>query len=175
MKTGSAFTFALFTLLLGGITSDGSACEKKMRWNDDPPYSYTQQDTPDKIVGISVDIAKLILSQLDCQLIFVKMPWARALKEIEAGRIDFVDGAYVRPEREVYVHFSSVGFHSPNILFERRKEAERRSLTSLAEIMDGDYRLGVQIGVSYGGEFDQLSTNEGFQSRLIRVSQRESL
>ncbi|MEB3733140.1 transporter substrate-binding domain-containing protein [Halopseudomonas pachastrellae] len=56
--------------------------------------------------GISIDTHTTVLERLGCKTVLRKLPWARALRELETGRLDILHGAFRRPEREVYAHFS---------------------------------------------------------------------
>jgi polar amino acid transport system substrate-binding protein len=42
----------------------------------------------------------MVLTELDCQMIFVKMPWARSIVELKNGRVDIIDGAYKIAKRQ---------------------------------------------------------------------------
>jgi polar amino acid transport system substrate-binding protein len=49
-----------------------AACEKTLRWNDDPPFSMQADDG--SIVGIDVDINRAVLERLGCQATLRKLP-----------------------------------------------------------------------------------------------------
>ena len=146
-----------------------------MRWNDDPPYSYIDQIEPNKIKGLSIDVARTILSAQGCELELVKMPWARALKSLKLGHIDIISNAYKTSERQEFALFSSTIEYSPNILFIRAGEETKWSLSSLADIIDTSFKLGVQINVSYSSEFDLLKKQAEFSKHIHSNSNRESL
>ena len=151
------------------------SCTKNMRWNDDPPFTFIDQQNPGVIQGMSVDITRQILSALGCELNLIKMPWARALISIKEGNIDILSGAYNTQERRDYAHFSTTGLYSPNILFVRKNETERWSFTSLKDIVNTSFILGVQINVSYSQESEKLKDQADFISRLHQNSSRQSL
>ena len=44
-----------------------SACEMRMRWSEDPPYSFMREDG--RIGGIDIEIAELALRRLGCRLL----------------------------------------------------------------------------------------------------------
>ncbi|WP_168188142.1 ABC transporter substrate-binding protein [Hahella sp. CCB-MM4] len=151
------------------------ACSKLMRWNDDPPYSFSSPDNPGKVQGISVETAKKVFQQMECELRFIKMPWARGLQELRVGRIDLISGAYKTAEREVYANYSQVGLSSPNILFVRTKDAATLPWTRLEQLSGTKFRLGVQINVSYSSEFDRLKSTPDFFKIMVPQSDREVL
>lgn len=150
-------------------------CIITMRWNDDIPYTYMGKKSDIEPVGISIDIAKQALESIHCQVKLIKMPWARALIELKAGRIDLISRAFKKPERSIYANFSTFGFYSPNVLFILKSDSKKWQVKTLADLTKKDFKLGVQIGVSYGQDFDQLSKNKSFSKHLVRQSNRESL
>jgi len=146
-----------------------------MRWNDDPPFTFIDQQKPDVIQGISIDITRQILSTLGCKLNLVQMPWARALESLKVGEIDILSGAYSTEERRQYAHFSTKGIYSPNILFVRMNETEHWPFKSLKDIVNTSFTLGVQINVSYSQEYETLKDRADFASHLYQTSSRQSL
>ena len=135
-------TLAL-TLFLALLPTLAPACGKTLRWDDDPPFSMLLPNG--EIGGINVDINRLTLERLGCQVTLVKLPWARALKELEQGRLDVLPGAFRRPEREVYAYFSGAILQpSRNILFMRKGDPARDGLHGLLDLLGTSFRLGAQ-------------------------------
>lgn len=150
------------------------ACEKTLRWDDDPPYSMLLPNG--EVGGIDVEINRMALAHLGCQMWLIKLPWARALKELEIGRVDMLSGAFRTPEREVYAHFSGqVLTPSRNILFMHRDALARWPVSSLLELGDTAFRLGAQTNVSYGSDYQQLMTRPAFVSRVSFNASRQNL
>lgn len=152
--------------------SASAACVKSVRWYDDAPYSFRAPDG--SLAGFGVDLARETLRRIGCEAHFVEMPWARALVELEAGRLDILPGSYRSAERARYAWFSVPALQSPNVLFLRRGVAAGDQPHSLDDLMDKPIRLGVQIGVSYGAAFDAMRANPAFQSRINLVTQRRN-
>lgn len=129
-----------------------------------------------EVGGIAVDVDRAVLAQLGCQMRLVKLPWARALKELENGRLDILHGAFRKPEREVYAYFSGkVLPPSRNILFMHRDALVRWPVTRLLELRDTPFRLGAQTNVSYGDDYQQLMSEEAFASRVSFNASRHNL
>lgn len=167
--------FSLLIWLLA-IVLPGSVlgCEKTLRWEDDPPFSM--QLANGEIGGIYVDSNRLVLKRLGCQVRLVKLPWARALKELELGRLDVLPGAFRKPEREQYAYFSGpFGKPSRNILFMHKDALARYPIRHLPELRDSDLRLGAQIGVSYGEAYQQLMGHQNFAARVSFSANRNNL
>lgn len=168
----SLFGFLILFLLTPQLAT---SCTKIMRWNDDPPYSYVDQNDPMVIQGISIDTARTILSTQDCELKLVKMPWARALESLKSGHVDIISGAFKTTERQAFAHFSSTIEYSPNILFLRAGEEAKWGLRSLADIVNTSFKLGTQINVSYSRKFDLLKEEAEFSKHIYSNSNRTSL
>lgn len=151
-----------------------AACEKTLRWDDDPPFSLEAADGG--VVGIDVEINRAALARLGCQTKLRKLPWARALKELELGRLDILPGAFRRPEREVYAYFSGAVLPpSRNILFMHPQAMQRWPATRLLELQHSAFRLGAQINVAYGADYQQLMSEPRFAARVSMVANRSSL
>lgn len=151
-----------------------AACEKTLRWDDDPPFSM--QTTDGGVVGISVEINRAALARLGCQTKLRKLPWARALKELELGRLDILPGAFRRPEREAYAHFSGpVLPPSRNILFMHPQAMQRWPVTRLLELQHSEFRLGAQTNVAYGADYQQLMNEPAFAARVSMATSRNNL
>ena len=151
-----------------------AACEVSLRWDDDPPYSMQLADG--SIGGIYVDSTRAVLGELGCTTRLVRLPWARALRELEYGRLDVLPGAFRKPEREVYAHFSgAIVESSRNILFMRHDAAERWPVTNLLQLRDTPFRLGAQIDVSYGPDYQTLLQDAAFAERVEFNAARSNL
>lgn len=151
------------------------SCTKVMRWNEDPPFSFTDPEHPGVIKGVSVDIARVILEKMNCELKLVEMPWARALVALQLGDIDIISGAYNTAERREYAHFSNQENYSPNILYVRAEDRDKWHFHTLEEIISTSFRLGVQINVTYSHEYDALRKLPEFEARLHENSSRTAL
>ena len=121
------------------------ACTKTVRWNDDPPYSMQKPDG--EITGIVVEMMKRVLAELGCVVRFEKLPWARALCDLEHGRLDILPGALKTSAREKFARFAGPYSNSPNALFFRKGLENQGSIRHLADLKGLPFRLGVQINV----------------------------
>jgi polar amino acid transport system substrate-binding protein len=170
-RHGAVLVLTLLALLPVAVLA---ACEKTLRWDDDPPFSMQAPDGG--VVGIYVEVNRAALARLGCQASMRKLPWARALKELELGRLDILPGAFRRPEREVYAHFSGTILPpSRNILFMREQALERWPITRLLDLQHSEFRLGAQINVSYGTDYQQLMSDSEFATRVSMAASRNNL
>ena len=145
-------------------------CVKTVRWAEDAPYTY--RDTGGNVAGLSVETVNTVMARLNCQVRWVELPWARALTDLQRGRLDILTGARMTPERAQFAYFSRATNRSPNMLFMTQDAATRYPVTKLDAIVDTPLRLGVQIGVSYSQEYDTLQQQPAFRAHLTGISSR---
>ncbi len=162
--------FALGLVFAGFVTA--APCEKSVRWRHDPPYAW--QDANGTITGMHIELARATLERMGCTAQFVELPWARALLELEDGRLDILPGALRTPERERFAYFSVPINNSPNVLFMSRAARQKFALKGLVDIIGSDFRLGAQIKVAYGPSYDALLPNPAFAEHLTMVTDRRS-
>ncbi len=148
----------------------GWACTKTVRWFDDAPYSFQGKDG--NIVGVDADLARAALRLSGCRANFVQMPWARALIELERGKLDVLPGAFRSPEREHFAHFSIPLPQSANVLYLSAAAAKKYHPATLEELAGTPFRLGVQIGVAYGDSFLRFKTRPGALANLVPITLR---
>ena len=158
-------------LLMG--THAAEACELRVRWAEDPPYFVTAGG---RVEGLTTEVLTETLARMGCRPVWVELPWARALLELQEGRIDVVAGALRRPDREAYAHFVDARFESKNRLYLRAADSARiGDATTLAGALEHGLKLGVQIGVVYGPEYSELMQQPALRQRLTQSASRRSL
>jgi polar amino acid transport system substrate-binding protein len=134
------------------------------------------QDETGRIVGMQAELTEQTLLHMGFKAVWVELPWARALIELQAGRLDVLPGALRRPEREAYAHWVEQHVLVPNRLFVGAGRAtDFGSATRLQEAWRPGFKLGVQIGVAYGPDYAELLGNAVFRSALTQASSRRSL
>lgn len=169
-----AWLRALVLLGLGllSVVQAMAQCVKTVRWYDDAPYSFKTADG--EVAGLNPDLVRAALKGLNCDARFVELPWARALRELELGRLDILPGAFRTPEREKFAFFSRPVNRSPNVLFVAKAAAAKYRLKTLADIASTEFRLGAQIGVAYGADYEALVKTPAFAARITQVTSRRS-
>ena len=161
-------------LLLTCLTGQAAGgCEKTVRWNEDPPFSMRRADG--EIVGLNAELVRETLRRIGCSVRWVEMPWARALAELEGGRLDILPGTLRLPERERFAYFSAPGPQSRNMLFVQADKLKQWHFSRLSDLRGSGFRLGAQIGVSYGPDYDELMRDAEFAKTVHRVPTRRSL
>lgn len=161
-------------LLLTVAAVGAAGCELRMRWNDDPPY--LMRDADGRVTGLYAELVGATVRRMGCRLQWVEMPWARALVELEAGRIDILAGGLRLPEREAYAHFLPQHFVSRNRLYVREAlQARVAGARRLDDALALGLRLGVQLGVVYGPDYVRLLEQPGFRALLTQSASRRAL
>lgn len=159
------------TLLLTSTSlAFADQCNKTVRWNDDPPYTF--QDSDKQIRGITADILQEAFKRLNCSATYLELPWARALHKLEAGTLDILSGALRTPEREQFAYYSRPINRSPNVLFVKKNALSEFNLSQLSDIKNSNFRLGAQIGVIYGSEYATLVQQPEFSQHLVMINSR---
>lgn len=166
LKLLSVMTLALLPALAA------HACSKTVRWYDDAPYSFRARDGT--VAGFDADLAREVLRRTGCQAVFVEMPWARALAELESGRLDILPGSFRNRRRDAFAYFSIPALQSSNVLYLGPQARAGYRLASLDDMVGTRFRLGVQIGVSYGDKFDTLAADPRFKANQVPVTLRRN-
>jgi polar amino acid transport system substrate-binding protein len=141
-------------------------CELTSTWEQWEPYQF-QKET--EITGLDNDLVKAIFKQADCKVNFVKRPWARALKEIEAGTIDFASGASMNDERAQFAHFSIPYRDETMVLIVRKGEASKYDLRKITDISGIKFELGVVRDYYYGEDHKLGLENPDYKKKISEV------
>lgn len=167
------FFFLLPVLGQGRTLHPPIGATLNVRWNEDPPYTMTNSDG--KIVGIDADLIRETLHFMGYKVKFRKMPFARGLAYLKSGDIDILSGVFIKPDRRVYAFFSEAVFSNRNVLFQATSSYQKWNFQQLSDLKGSGFRLGVQIGVSYGNDFDVLLKDTDFVRQLHPVGERIQL
>lgn len=162
----------LLALLLLPL-SHAAACVKTLRWSEDPPFSMRLPDG--RIGGLNVELHEQLLQRLGCRVELVEMPFARALAELQLGRLDLLPSTFDRPERRSYAHFSKPTLQIRNRLYVRSGDLPRLQGQDLAQLVAQGWRIGVQVGVIYGPSYAELLKDPDAARKLVVVPKRQSL
>lgn len=161
---------AMAIAMLPAVSAE--ACSKTVRWYDDAPYSYRSADG--QISGFDADLVREVLRRTGCQPVFVEMPFARAIVALESGRLDILPSTFRNRRRETFAYFSIPSLQSPNLLYIGPKARSGYRLTKLDDLLGTEFRLGVQIGVSYGDQFEALTSDPQFKAKQVQVTLRRN-
>lgn len=136
------------------VAQASHACKLKVGWESWQPYQM--KNDKGELVGIDIDIAKMVAEKSGCQVEFQDKPWARQLKELETGELDVVLAASKTPERE---KFASYGFGYRNetvAFFVKAGEAKNIKVSKVADFKALSGKVGIMQDNSYSDEMDAL-------------------
>lgn len=173
-QTGSYWVTAFVCGVLAlAMSAQAAACTKRLRWHDDPPYTMRLPDG--RVGGWSVELTEAVLKRMGCEVQLKEMPFARALTELKAGRLDMLDGVFPLTERRAYAHFSAPTLRSRNLAYIRATDRPRFRAESLAQLARDGWTLGGQVGVVYSPAYAALKQDPELRTQLHLVPRRTSL
>lgn len=139
---------------------------------DQPPWSYLHEGQP---YGAAVDVARAVLRRLGRNAEFVVTPFNRGLSLVRQGKLDAALAVYRTPEREQYLHYTTVPLYDEDVLLmvhpDDKQLASDTSGTARDAILYGDKPVALALGYSYGPTLDAIIARKG----LIRTSSFYSL
>jgi polar amino acid transport system substrate-binding protein len=151
--------FSLLALVRPGIGAEAS-CALTLGWEPYAPYSYL--DDQGELTGADVELVKTLADAIGCTLSFKPLPWARHLRELEAGLTDVAASARRSEERDAY-SWPSVSYRRNQMaLYVRRGETGKHKLDRLASIPEVGFRLGIITDYYYGPGFATLKADPQF-------------
>lgn len=161
-------TLIFFYILLAGIIFPENPLD--IVTVDYPPYEYVEDN---EIKGIAVEIVIEVFRRMDQPISLREIPWARALKDLEAGEIDGAIEVFHTEDRENYLDFSNEILLDEYIsLFVLKNSTIEFSgdFNTLAE-----YTFGIRKGFSYGYKFDEAVRKGIIKNLVVQVYDSERL
>jgi len=173
LKKYNILFLLLCVLCLVFITTNNqiwARCERPfvMVWYEWAPFTFT--DSQNNKTGLDSDLIKEIMRKMGCDLEYIALPWNRALSSIENGKVDMLYGASKKPEREKYALFSAPYRNDIAALFVRKGESGRYPIKKVSDLVGSDFRLGINQGLNYGKEFDELMKNPQFKKNIQAIT-----
>jgi len=131
--------------------------------NNFPPY---HMKTPDgSWSGVSVDLAKLLVKNVGCELSIINVPWLRSISLLRQGKVHLMTNFTLNDERAQFAQF--LGPHH----IEKPAFIARLSLShgvyNLSRINKFKGVVAVTRGNSFGQEFDQYVLNDPKMSNKL--------
>jgi polar amino acid transport system substrate-binding protein len=144
----------------------------KFLWADDiishcrdyPPELYFDGE---KCVGAVPDLVNDIVTELGHNIIWVKAPWSRSIKDAKEGRVDLLIRHSMTPERALYLQPIQYAHRIRKLIFYKSAtlKSDIKSYKDLQQVIVGAIR-----GVYYSPSFSNLD-----KSRVILVGETEQL
>jgi polar amino acid transport system substrate-binding protein len=131
------------------------------------PYQYHNQNR--QLVGLDIDSFNAIMTEAKLSFTTAEIPWKTHLHFIHTGKMDIAMGASWSKEREAYAYFSLPYRKETVKLFVRKGNAKNIKLSTLSDLVDSPYIVGVESGYYYGEDYQELIKTAGFQSNVSEV------
>lgn len=154
-------------LALSLLTTQIPAKDISVGWELWYPYQYHNKQQ--QLVGLDFDIFNALIKEIGVNVNYTELPWKRHLQLIISGEIDIAMGASYTKEREQDAYFT-VPYRTETVrLFVRHGTKDKIKLTSLNDIIDSEYTIGIENGYYYGDTFKLLRNNKYFMSHIKDV------
>ncbi len=139
MVSSNTFTFVLDESYESYITMGTSA--------DYPPYEWLMNDGNNNhtVVGIDIEIAKVIAHALGKNLRVVNRGFDFLLEDLKSGKVDFVISAMTpTEERSKVVDFSNIYYKATQVVLIKSNDLE--TFDSIDALNKSNIRIGAQLG-----------------------------
>jgi len=114
------------------------------------PFEFVQNN---EVVGIDIDIAKHIFSQMGITPEFKILPWKRAWSDVEQGNADAVLTTSRKPSREPHVWYPKENMWVSEFVFFYKTSKKLPNFTGYQSAKDNRLKVGVVRGNSYHSSF----------------------
>lgn len=113
---------------------------------DYPPYEWPMEvDGKTTLVGIDIEIAKLIAKAVGKNLQVINKGFDFLLEDLENGKVDFVIAALSpTPERAQQVDFSNIYYEAVQVVLIKADKLE--TYTSIDSLDQQTFKIGAQLG-----------------------------
>jgi polar amino acid transport system substrate-binding protein len=132
-------------------------------------YPYQYHNKKQDLVGLDFDIFNAIVKESNLKVKFTELPWKRHLQYIKTGKMDMAMGSSHTPEREKTAYFSLPYRLETVNLFVKKGEVNNINLTTLSDLSNSNYMIGVEGGYFYGEEYQKLITTKEFYTHINDV------
>jgi len=132
-------------------------------------YPYQYRNATQKLVGVDFDVFNAVIKQANLEVDYTELPWKRHLNYIKSGKIDIAMGASKTKERELFSYFTSSYRVETVKLFVLTGMSSQITLSSLEDLINSDFMIGVEGGYHYGSDYQQLIKRSEFQAHINEV------
>lgn len=145
------FQYRLVRVVMLVVGIHGAWAEDSFRIVTDPwpPYAYMENNIA---VGIDVDIALAVLSNIGIKGNVEMLPWKRCLTFVKNLDADAILSAAITHDRKNFLHFPSEPVSIGDTVFFKRKHRNIVS-NSLADLRG--FKVGAMLGYKYCDELDK--------------------
>jgi len=135
-----------------------------------PPYIQVKQNN--QVSGADLDVLKIVLARMGCQLTTVNVPINRLLRELELGTIDIASGASMTTERQQLFHFS-IPYRTEVIkLMYDENNVDLSRFKSINDIIANGNLVALNTNAWYGEEIESIKSTK-LKTNLVHVNSQK--
>ncbi|MCG7530425.1 transporter substrate-binding domain-containing protein [Psychrobium sp. MM17-31] len=148
-------------------------CAISAGWMERPSYQYAKRNgKPD---GFDIAYMKALAKELNCSIVFKKMPWFRQDKEMVAGRLDFLLGALPSGETPELIRVSSEYRQDPIGFYVHKSDVHKIENKSITQLLDDGFMLGTIAHDTHSPEVLNLIKKPRYKARIFPVESTKAL
>ncbi|SDD85182.1 substrate-binding periplasmic protein [Kordiimonas lacus] len=130
-----------------------------------PPYTIWEGDR--FASGLDIELMAAIFSKAGCNLHILRMPFKRALRDVELGVLDGMPTVSYTEERAIFGYYSVPIRNEVIAAFVSASLAEDRRPQTFEHLASSPLRIGVVLGGWYGPAFEEArASNAAFKARV---------
>ncbi len=142
-----------------------SECTLLMGWDPWEPYQY--RDVDGNLRGLDVELIETIADIAECDVDFVEGRWGTLMQRLQKGEVDVLTGATRNAARESFAWFSQPYRSETFKLYVRQGETEKFPFTSVEQLMQSEFRLGVTEQYTYGANVTALQEDPMLADKFV--------
>ena len=147
----------------------------KSGWYPWDPYQHVvvKHDVK-RLTGLDVQLIRTVFAQMGYEVAYEEVSWKQHQLDVSNGVRDIAAGAFKNPERAVYAYFSAPYRKETDVLYMRKGDAPRWSLSDARQLArrleEQPLRLGVVNGFYYGPDIMRFVNDPAHKARVIAVA-----
>lgn len=159
-KFNSYFFAMLFLLFNCPVNAKNFDCENPLilsSTTDWYPYIYM---SPEGVsMGADIELLRIILKEIGCELKVVHFPERRSLFELKKGNVDIGLGASFNKERAQAYWYSNQYRHEVNQFAYRTNDRNISESTNIKNIIESDKIIAINLAGWYGEEIEKAKAD----------------
>jgi len=139
-----------------------------------PPYTIWEGDR--FASGLDIELMAAIFGKAGCKLHILRMPFKRALRDVELGQLDGMPTVSFTDERAQFAYYSVPVRSEVIAAFVRDTQPEGDRPQSFDGLVASPLRIGVVLGGWYGPAFEKTRAEDAaFRARIKMFEDFETL
>ncbi|OHD13722.1 MAG: hypothetical protein A2086_12215 [Spirochaetes bacterium GWD1_27_9] len=126
--------------------------------------------------GLDVELAKVVIEKAGFNVEYFELPWSRALKHLETGKLDILMNVSMTDERKNKMNFIGPERYGQMGLLVKieNKDWDIKTFESLETIsIEKNKKFGIQNGVFYGEEFNNKLKDPNYSKYFVETFSAE--